>query len=87
MVLTNLAGVLEEQGKTEEASALYERVARSLYAQTRRMRGPHPHLRSALENLARTLRALEMGGEEIEAKLEAYRPVMPPRVRSKFLED
>jgi hypothetical protein len=87
MVQTNLAGLLEAQGGVEEAAALYERAAGSLFAQTRRLRGPHPQLRSALENLSRVLRAIGVAEEELEARLAAYRPVVPKRVRSKFLDD
>lgn len=87
MALTNLACVLEAQGQIDSSLPLYERAAAILSKQTRVMRGPHPHLRSALDNLSRILAAAGVPEEEILARIETYRPIIPRHVRSKFLDD
>jgi tetratricopeptide (TPR) repeat protein len=87
VAMTNLAGVLEEQGRMEPALELFERAAEIFGRQTRRMRGPHPHLKSALRNLGRALRKQGVAESEIEARLESFRSLSPRRERSRPPEE
>ncbi len=82
MAQTNLAGVLDAQGHPEAALELFQRAADTLSKESRRSRGHHPQLRSALRNLAAAWRRSEVAEEEVVARLEAYQSAAPRRERS-----
>ena len=62
--LCNLAALLLDMGKVAEAEELQLRGINLFAARRVQMRGPHPHLRTALENYGAILRAKGLSPEE-----------------------
>lgn len=87
LAASNLGQLLEARGELEAARSLYEQTAATLFAQTRRLRGPHPHLRSALQNLARVMSQLGWSEWEVKAEVTKYEPLILKRERSKWEEE